>query len=43
MKNKQAKTLIIDDEPDAREVLRAVIGRFCPIWKSAGKNPSLLG
>ncbi len=43
MKNKQAKTLIIDDEPDAREVLRAMIGRFCPYLEICGEADSVAG
>lgn len=43
MKNKHLKTLIIDDEPDAREVLRAMIGRFCPYLQICGEADSVAG
>lgn len=43
MKSKHPKTLIIDDEPDAREVLRAMIGRFCPYLEICGEADSVVG
>jgi len=43
MKNKYTKTLIIDDEPDAREVLRAMIRRFCPYLEICGEADSVAG
>ena len=42
MKNKHLKTLIIDDEPDAREVLRAMISRYCPCLEICGEADSVV-
>jgi len=42
MKNKHTKTLIIDDEPDAREVLRAMLARYCPNLEICGEADSVV-
>ncbi|MBC7775116.1 MAG: response regulator transcription factor [Phycisphaerae bacterium] len=42
MKIHNPKTLIIDDEPDAREVLRTMIGRFCPQLEICGEADSVV-
>ena len=43
MKKQTFQTLIIDDEPDARDVLRALIGRFCPNIEICGEADSVIG
>ena len=43
MKKQSPRTLIIDDEPDARAVLRALIGRFCPYLEICGEADSVVG
>ncbi len=42
MKNQHPKTLIIDDEPDARAVLKSMIGRFCPYLEVCGEADSVV-
>ncbi|MFN0176785.1 MAG: LytR/AlgR family response regulator transcription factor [Saprospiraceae bacterium] len=37
------KALIIDDEPDARAVLRSLIGRYCPYLEICGEADSVVG
>jgi len=41
MMQQNLKTLIIDDEPDARAVLRSLIGRFCPNMGICGEADSI--
>lgn len=43
MKQPNPKTLIVDDEPDAREVLRAMITRYCPYLEICGEADSVVG
>ena len=42
MKNPHPKTLIVDDETNARSVLRSLIGRFCPYLDVCGEADSVL-